>query len=822
MTSLKENYLLPKILMFAMALLSFFSKATAQSNQTKTALSYKIKTIEQINPSTVQLTFTDNHRLSIDFYGQNIFRVFEDTSGGIIRDPESKPAANILVKNPRRTVGNIKVTSDAEKITIASSKISIEINKSTSLFKVINNTTQKVVLQTLKPIEFGKGSVTLVLKENPQEYFYGGGVQNGRFSHKGLTIAIENQNSWTDGGVASPAPFYWSTNGYGFLWHTFKQGRYDFGSKNSGQVTLSHSTNYLDVFFMIDDGAALLLNDFYQLTGNPVLLPKFAFYEGHLNAYNRDFWKQDSTGILFEDGKKYKESQKDNGGIKESLNGEKNNYHFSARAVIDRYQAADMPFGWILPNDGYGAGYGQTSTLDSNVANLKSFGDYARKKGVQIGLWTQSDLHPKADISALLQRDIIKEVRDAGVRVLKTDVAWVGAGYSFGLNGVADVAKIVPTYGHNNRPFIISLDGWAGTQRYAAVWSGDQTGGNWEYIRFHIPTFIGAGLSGMPNITSDMDGIFGGKNPAVNAREFEWKAFTPMQLNMDGWGSNPKYPQSLGEPTTSINRTYLKLKSELLPYTYSVAKEAVNGLPIIRPMFSEEANAFTLGKATQYQYMYGSSFLVAPIYQETQVDSEGNDIRNNIYLPKGTWVDYFSGQEYEGDRIINNFDAPIWKLPVFVKKGAIIPMNNPNNHVIDIDKSVRSYEIYPSGKSSFWQYDDDGETEAYKIGKGATTLIESNVQGAMATISVKPSTGNFDGMLKQKTTIFKINVSKKPNSLNLAVGGQKVILNEVSSLVDFKKRNNVYFYNPAPNLNQFATMGSSFAGVKIIKTHKFG
>ena len=72
---------------------------------------------------------------------------------------------------------------------------------------------------------------------------------------------------------------------------------------------------------------------------------------------------------------------------------------------------------------------------------------------------------PKEGVSALLQRDIVKEVRDAGVRVLKTDVAWVGAGYSFGLNGVADVGHIMPYYGSDARPFIISLDGWAGTQR---------------------------------------------------------------------------------------------------------------------------------------------------------------------------------------------------------------------------------------------------------------------------------------------------------------------------------------------------------------------
>ncbi|RZJ81497.1 MAG: alpha-xylosidase, partial [Chryseobacterium sp.] len=460
------------------------------------------------------------------------------------------------------------------------------------------------------------------------------------------SIAIENQNSWTDGGVASPTPFYWSTKGYGVLFYTFKKGRYDFESSQKGAVTLAHETDYLDVFFMVNDGVVPILNDFYQLTGNPVLLPKFGFYEGHLNAFNRDYWKADTTGILFEDGIKYKESQKDNGGIKESLNGEKDNYQFSARGVIDRYKKHDMPLGWILPNDGYGAGYGQTETLDGNIANLKSFGDYARKNGVEIGLWTQSDLHPKSTVSALLQRDILKEVKEAGVRVLKTDVAWVGAGYSFGLNGVADVGQIMPQYGNNARPFIISLDGWAGTQRYATIWSGDQTGGNWEYIRFHIPTYIGSGLSGQPNITSDMDGIFGGKNTAVNIRDFQWKTFTPMQLNMDGWGSSQKYPHAQGEPVASINRNYLKLKSALLPYQYSIAKEAVNGLPIIRAMFLASPNAYTQGVASQYQYLFGPSFLVAPIYQATKADEKGNDIRNNIYLPEGKWIDYFSGEVY--------------------------------------------------------------------------------------------------------------------------------------------------------------------------------
>ena len=777
-----------------------------------------VKSVQAINPTTVEVVFANDERMSLDFFGENIFRAFQDNGGGIIRNPEAMPPAEILVQSPRRQVGNIAIDSKKDRTKISTKAIEISIDNNTGLMSVVNLKTGKRVLETLQPAEFQEDRVSLTLKETPDEYFYGGGVQNGRFSHKGKAISIENQNSWTDGGVASPNPFYWSTNGYGILWHTFNRGVYDFGHEEKGIVKLFHQTDYLDIFVMVNEGAVPLLNDYYQLTGNPVLMPKFGFYQGHLNAYNRDYWKEDESGILFEDGKRYKESQKDNGGIRESLNGEKNNYQFSARAVIDRYRNHDMPLGWLLPNDGYGAGYGQTETLDGNICNLKELTDYAHKNGVEIGLWTQSDLHPKEGISALLQRDIVKEVRDAGVRVLKTDVAWVGAGYSFGLNGITDVAKIMTYYGNDARPFIISLDGWAGTQRYAGIWSGDQTGGAWEYIRFHIPTYIGSGLSGNPNICSDMDGIFGGKNPVVNTRDFQWKAFTPMQLNMDGWGANEKYPHALGEPATSINRWYLKLKSEIMPYTYSIARKCVDGLPMMRAMFLEYPDAYTFGKSTQYQFLYGPYFLVAPVYQATRADERGNDIRNGIYLPAGEWVDYFSGEIYQGGRIINNYAAPLWKLPVFVKNGAIIPMTSPNNNVNETAKNLRIYELYPYGQSAFTEYDDDGTTEEYRSGKGVSTLIESVVgEKGDVTVSVHPTQGDFNGFVKEKVTEFRINVTEKPGKVQATVGKNKVKLVEASGMDEFLRKENVYFYDAKPNLNKFATKGGEFEKEVIMK-----
>ncbi len=775
--------------------------------------------VARLNPTAVEVRQPDGRTLTLDFYGPNIVRMFQDPHGGIVRSPVATPPAEILVRNPRRDVGQLKVEETAGTYELQTAAIRLHIDRQTGDIDVYEGDKLFAATHISAAVEYdGRSHTTLTLSRQQREQFYGGGVQNGHFAHGGRQIQIVNTNNWVDGGVASPSPFFWSTAGYGVLWYTFAPGHYDFGATDAAKVTLTHDTDYLDVFLMVDTQPVALLRDYYQLTGNPVLLPKFGFYEGHLNAYNRDYWLEtEADGILFENGKRYRESQQDNGGTRETLNGElPGTYQFSARAVIDRYRAADMPLGWVLPNDGYGAGYGQTGTLEGNINNLRQFGEYARRMGVEVGLWTQSDLYPKEGVEAVLQRDIVREVRDAGVRVLKTDVAWVGTGYSFGLNGVADVGEIMPYYGNDARPFIISLDGWAGTQRYAGIWTGDQSGGDWEYIRFHIPTYIGSGLSGQPNITSDMDGIFGGRNLPVNVRDFQWKTFSPMQLNMDGWGSNPKYPQALGEPATSINRWYLKLKSMLMPYTYSIAHEAISGLPMIRAMSLDAGEKVS----TMYQYLYGPNILVAPIYKGTRMQADGSDVRNNIYLPEGQWVDFFSGRCYEGGRIINEYECPLWKLPVFVRRGAIIPMIHAHNNPSQIDRHNRGFYFYPLGQSEFTVYDDDGTTQAYLAGESCTTRVTSSLdidkkgRGTL-TMTVEPTRGSYTGMETLQTTELIVMLQDKPKTVTLLLDGRKVRLDEAQTLKDFTENTNVYYYDAAPELNLWSTLGSEMGRLSV-------
>lgn len=768
------------------------------------------------------------------FNKDNIFRYYVDPKGDFSDPLPSRPdkPAQIVQDDFIKQAVVPAVSELGNIIRIATNQLVIDLDKNTSLMKIKNAANGNVVLEETKPLVITEDESTQYLKSHDNSHYFGGGTQNGRFAHKGNKINIENENVWTDGGVASPNPFYFSTDGYGVLRNTFAKGQYDFENTQQDEVATKHKESRFDAYYIIADKPADIIKGYYEITGKPIVLPEFAYYEGHLNAYNRDYWleaSKDTPGAIYFDevGKWFVEVQPsalgNREGIKESLNGEPGdkNYPFTARAELLRYKKHDMPLGWMLVNDGYGAGYGQEDTLDGNIKNLGEFSKWAADNyNVKTGLWTQSELTPDESQPALLQRDLAKEVRDGLVRVLKTDVAWVGPGYSFGLNGVQNSAKIMVEESDGMRPFIISLDGWGGTQHYASIWTGDQTGGQWEYIRFHIPTYIGTGLSGQPNVTSDVDGIFGGNNPVINTRDYQWKTFTTMLLNMDGWGSNPKNPFAFDATTTDINRSYNKLKSVLLPYTYSIHHHAENGKPVVRAMFidfpDEEIN-YT--ERMNYQYMYGDSFLVAPIYENTSADEQGNDIRNEIYLPKGSrWIDYFTGDVYDGGQMLNNFDAPIWKTPVFVRSGAIIPVNNPNNNPKDIDHTLRKISFYPDGESQFTLIEDDGLSMDYTNGERASTLIQSKAEDSgHVVLTVNPTQGTFDGQVAQKRTQFNINTTKNPQSVELFVNGEKVTLTEVNSLDELNNGKNVYYYDKAPNLNRFSTEEGKYYGKELIK-----
>ena len=874
----------------------------------------------------VDVNFADGIKGKITFLEDGIFRYNIDPSGEFSayaapRDEahaariQAQPDASKKYAHPQ---ANVSEKDGAIVITAGTTTISLD--KATAKMTVKSG--DSVVMEEAAPVDLSDGSTVQTLVKHDGEDFFGGGTQNGRFIHTGNSINIKNESNWVDGGVASPNPFYWSSAGYGVLRNTFADGVYDFGKTEGAQTVASHGENELDAYYFVADAASgkstapiaqELLQAYFKVTGNPVLLPEYAFYVGHLNAWNRDMWsaeQKDGYGAwnikggtpAAENGgeTKYEKggtgTSMQAGSIVESLNGhgpteQTENIpegvtfsrEFSAQDRLDSYLENDMPLGYFLANDGYGAGYGQNgfgktggvnpdgtssperlAAVAANVQNLKEFTEYANSKGVATGLWTQSYLSPDSNPNTQWQllRDFSSEVKTGGVTTLKTDVAWVGPGYSMALDGTKTAYDIV-TEQAGFRPNIITLDGWAGTQRFGGIWTGDQTGGNWEYIRFHIPTFIGQSLSGNPNVGSDNDGIFGGQ-PVIATRDYQWKSFAPLMLDMDGWGSYVKAPQTHGDPYTGISRMYLKLKSQLMPYIYTTAASAANidtgngdaGMPFVRAILLSDDSAYAASTATQYEYTMGEDFLVAPIYQNTDGDAankgigDGDDVRNGIYLPgteKDIWIDYFTGDQYRGGQVLNNFEAPLWKLPLFVRANAIVPMYEPNNSPDQVDRTVRNVEFFATqGDNEYTLYEDDGAYVENRIdesdkeyGREATISYGSNVKtkftssakGDTATFKAGKSEGGYDGYDSNRSTTFVVNVSAKPQEIVAKNGDEQLKVTTVASQEEFDAAEPaageaVYFYNEKPNLNYNATAESEsvrkegFSGTEIVTNPK--
>ena len=243
---------------------------------------------------------------------------------------------------------------------------------------------------------------------------------------------------------------------------------------------------------------------------------------------------------------------------------------------------------------------------------------------------------------------------------------------------------------------------------------------------------------------------------------------------MDGWGSKAKdLGAQFGDEFLDINRFYLKIKTMLLPYFYSLAYEArEKGLPILRPTFMAEANEFTYGSSLEYQFLLGENLLVAPIYEPYGLKEDGTSKRQSVYLPNNTatWYDAFTGKSVGAGCTLADIEAPLWKLPLYVKAGSIFPLWNATNQVREVDHRMRHYLFYPSvEKTTFTEYEDDGISNDFEAGKYLTTLISQEKKENELMITIHSAQGEgYEEMIEKRQTKVQVFLDKKP---------EKVILN---------------------------------------------
>jgi len=268
------------------------------------------------------------------------------------------------------------------------------------------------------------------------------------------------------------------------------------------------------------------------------------------------------------------------------------------------------------------------------------------------------------------------------------------------------------------RPFLLTRSGYAGIQRYAAIWCGDNTSA-WSHLRYSIPQMLGLGLSGVPFTGCDIGGFALNGNAELYARWIQLGAFYPFCRTHSMLMTRAQEPWSFGRRITDIARRYINLRYTLIPYLYNLFREhTLTGLPPMRPMILEFPDDEACALIDD-QFMFGPSLLVAPILEK-------GARHRDVYLPDGVWIDYWTGCEYPGPCTLT-LEAPLDTMPLFIRAGSIIPGMPPMQHTGEKPINPLILEIYPGAPGetiSYEYYEDDGETLDYENGASCITRYE--------------------------------------------------------------------------------------------------
>lgn len=293
--------------------------------------------------------------------------------------------------------------------------------------------------------------------------------------------------------------------------------------------------------------------------------------------------------------------------------------------------------------------------------------------------------------------------------------------------------KLHNVYGHNmakatynglkkyshKRPYVITRAAYAGTQKYSTVWTGDNQS-LWPHLQMMIPQLCNLGMSGFTFAGTDIGGFGADATAEMLTRWIEAALFSPLYRNHASMGTRAQEPWVFGEPTLSIYRKYLKLRYRFIPFLYDLCyKETKDGLGIMRPLvlnYDQDPVVRTLND----EYMVGDELLVAPVIQE------GQNTRA-VYLPAGEWIDFWNGVEYAGKRSIL-VEAPIDKLPLFVKKNTIIPWGPEVSHISDEPNETMTFRLYGQ-HASYTHYQDNGLDFAYQSGEYNLYQIKASQNG---------------------------------------------------------------------------------------------
>lgn len=591
-------------------------------------------------------------------------------------------------------------------------------------------------------------SILSISMEDGERFYGGGSTSRDHIQHRGEFLRMWTTYQQTE----IPMPFMMSSRGWGVYNNSTRKSFFDIGNQQKSKFNIINTFDEADFFLMMGKDMPAILNEYTLVTGRTYVLPKWAY--GLCFGPNM---REEQFDIL-NDAVRFRQFDVPCDVFWLEPQWMEKRYDFSTKKKWNYDRFSPEPY-WLQDQ------YPKTMHNRLFIGKLRSM-------GFHLGLW----LCEEYDLS-IQEEDIIAErtggklsgqehwmdhltvFMDQGVEGFKLDPARTIDNHTNWeyYNGRTDkemhnlnqvlLPKQMRELGrkyNGKRTWHHYCGGWSGTQRWTASTSGDNGGG-----KTALYDQLNLGMSGFLNTSCDVMSV---------PRELEMQGlhfglFLPW-VQINSWFSM-MHPFYYAKEEQDIYRFYVKLRYSLAPYIYSMALEAAqNGMPIVRSMplcFPDDRNCDDM----TYQYMFGDNFCVGIF-------------TNEIYLPKGTWTDAWSGEKIvsKGETFTREYPSNRAGL-LFIREGAIIP-TQPDVEYLGARPFDRVIlKVYPHGDSAYTMLDDDGESYEYENGGIASTLFESHERDGGVEVVVNPVQGSFKGMPSEREYSFRIQRDSRPASVLL-------------------------------------------------------
>lgn len=596
--------------------------------------------------------------------------------------------------------------------------------------------------------EYSKASIINISLKDGERFYGGGSTSREHIQHRGELLRMWTTYQHTE----IPMPVMISSENWGVYNNTTRKNFFDIGSFQSDIFSIYNTSDESDFYLMFGNSMKDIINHFTLITGRPYVLPKWAY--GFCFGPNM---LEDQFDIL-NDARSFRQE-----GIPCDL------LWLEPQWMEKRYDfSTKKKWNYKLFSP---EGYWEADTYPKKEHHHLLL-NRLHKMGFHLGLWLceEYDLSlPEEDKLAAAAgkptsgqehwMDHLKPFLDNGVDGFKLDPARTIDEHPTReyYNGRTDKEMhnlnqiLLPkqmnlmSRGHlGRRTWHHYTAGWAGTQHWGASTSGDNGGD-----RTALFDQLNLGMSGFMNTSCDVLWVANGD---LEMPGLHFGLFLPW-VQVNSWYAL-FHPFYFPEDVKNIYRDYVKLRYSLMPYIYSAALEGgQTGMPIVRSMplmFPEDRKCDDM----IYQYMFGENLLLS-IFS------------NSIYLPKGNWYDFWTGEKISGGREIEHQYPANRAGLLFVREGAIIPFQPDMQYIGQKPLDTLTVKVYPkdAATTSYSMYEDDGETYAYEDGGIAETRFECKKNGQKVEFTVLPVKGSYKGMYMSRTYKLEIESAQRPSKV---------------------------------------------------------